>query len=61
MDLQATGAKDGAHWAWARTGALVLFLLTAILLISALNSAQSSSNARAQLGATAQSQSPPRS
>ena len=59
MDLQAAGAKDGAHWAWARTGALVLFLLTAILLISTLSSAHSAPNARAQLDGTLSSQSQP--
>lgn len=51
MDLEAASAKDGARWAWARTGALALFLLTAILLITSLNVAPSNDNggaARAQ-------------
>lgn len=48
MNLDAFSAKDKAHWAWARTGALVLFLVTAVLLITSLNSAWSTQSARAQ-------------
>lgn len=41
MDVEATSASDKAHWAWARTGALALFLVTAVLLITSLNAARS--------------------
>lgn len=45
MDLEVASAKDGARWAWARTGALVLFLVTAVLLVSTLNTAHSDPHA----------------
>lgn len=41
MDLRASKAQNGPKWAWARTGALILFVLTGILLIASLNSARS--------------------
>ena len=34
MDLQAIKSHYGAKWAWARTGALILFLVTGILLVA---------------------------
>ncbi|KAB2940825.1 MAG: hypothetical protein K8F92_09270 [Hyphomicrobium sp.] len=36
MDLQTVKAHYGAKWAWARTGALILFLVTGILLVASL-------------------------
>jgi hypothetical protein len=41
MDLEGSQLPNGPRWAWARTGALVLFLVTAILLLTALNTARS--------------------
>ncbi len=41
MDLQGTKMREGPRWGWARTGALVLFLLTGILLLASLNGAHS--------------------
>jgi hypothetical protein len=41
MDFQGTNMRNGPGWAWARTGALVLFLLTGILLLASLNTARS--------------------
>ncbi len=45
MDLQGTNMHNGPGWAWARTGALVLFLLTGILLLASLNTARSQDSA----------------
>lgn len=42
MDLQNVKAQYGAHWAWARTGALILFLVTGMLLALALTASHSS-------------------
>lgn len=41
MDLHGAKVQNGPKWAWARTGALILFLLTGILLLASLNSARS--------------------
>ena len=41
MDLQAIKSHYGAKWAWARTGALILFLVTGILLVASLATARS--------------------
>jgi hypothetical protein len=41
MDHHGAKAQNGPKWAWARTGALILFLLTGILLLASLNSARS--------------------
>ena len=41
MDLQASKSQYGAKWAWARTGALILFLVTGILLVASLTTARS--------------------
>jgi hypothetical protein len=41
MDLQSVKAQYGAKWAWARTGALLLFLVTGILLVASLTTTRS--------------------
>lgn len=41
MDLHGAQADSGPKWAWARTGALLLFLLTGLLMLASLNSARS--------------------
>ncbi len=41
MDLKRTNMETGPLWAWARTGALILFLVTGVLLLASLNSAKS--------------------
>ncbi len=41
MDLKGAKTEDGAYAAWARTGALIVFLLTGILLVASLGSARS--------------------
>jgi len=41
MDLHGAKANSGPGWAWARTGAVVLFVLTGILLIASLSQAKS--------------------
>jgi len=41
MDLRGAKAQNGPKRAWARTGALILFLVTGILLVASLNSARS--------------------
>jgi len=41
MDFQTIKSQEGAGWAWARTGALILFLVTGILLVATLTSAHS--------------------
>ncbi len=41
MDLKGTNMQNGPHRAWARTGALILFLVTGILLLASLNTAKS--------------------
>jgi len=40
MDLHAAKGQ-GSKWAWARTGALLLFLLTGVLLLASLSSVKS--------------------
>lgn len=37
MDLHAAKGQQGSKWAWARTGALLLFLLTGVLLLASLS------------------------
>jgi hypothetical protein len=41
MDLQTVKAHFGTKGAWARTGALILFLVTGILLIASLTTTRS--------------------
>lgn len=41
MDLHGSKLQNGSRWAWARTGALILFLVTGILLLASLNAARS--------------------
>ncbi|MBI1650681.1 hypothetical protein [Hyphomicrobium sulfonivorans] len=41
MDLQHARSSYGTKWVWARTGALILFLVTAILLIASLSNSRS--------------------
>ena len=37
MDRNAAKRQEGSKWAWARTGALLLFLLTGVLLLASLS------------------------
>ena len=53
MDLQTVKSQYGAKWAWARTGALILFLLTGILLVASLTLSRSSTTGTASLEAGA--------
>jgi hypothetical protein len=39
MDFRTN--PEGSKWAWARTGALVLFVVAGLLLIASLNTARS--------------------
>jgi hypothetical protein len=41
MDLEGAKTQSGPRPTWARTGALILFLLTGILLIASLSGARS--------------------
>ncbi len=41
MNLEGAKMQNGPWWAWARTGALILFLLTGILLLASLGTARS--------------------
>jgi hypothetical protein len=41
MNLQAIQMQNGPKSAWTRTGALVLFLVTGILLVATLTTARS--------------------
>jgi hypothetical protein len=41
MDLHAAKGQQGSKWAWARTGALLLFLLSGVLLLASLSSLKS--------------------
>jgi len=41
MDHRGAKAQNGPKRAWARTGALILFLLTGILLLASLHAAKS--------------------
>ena len=41
MDLHAAKRQQGSKWAWARTGALLLFLLTGMLLLASLSALKS--------------------
>ena len=50
MDLQTIKSHFGAKWAWARTGALILFLVTGILLVASLTTARSQQTSRAFAG-----------
>ncbi len=52
MDLQASKSQYGAKWAWARTGALILFLVTGILLLASLSTARSEHAGNAFAGST---------
>jgi hypothetical protein len=48
MDHRAATARSAPRRAWARTGALILFLVTGVLLVASLHSARSDQH---QLGA----------
>ena len=50
MDLQTIKSHYGAKWAWARTGALILFVVTGILLVASLSTARSQQPSRAFAG-----------
>jgi hypothetical protein len=52
MDLQTIKSHYGAKWAWARTGALILFLVTGILLVASLTTARSQQASRAFAGSS---------
>ena len=52
MDLQTIKSHYGAKWAWARTGALILFLVTGILLVASLSTARSQQTSRAFAGSS---------
>jgi len=41
MNLDGANMQKGPLWAWARTGALILFLVTGVLLLASLNGAHS--------------------
>ncbi len=41
MDFRGANSQNGPKWAWARTGALILFLVTGVLLLASLNTARS--------------------
>lgn len=43
MHLQDSKAQNGPRWAWARIGALILFLVTGVLLLTSLHAARSQS------------------
>jgi hypothetical protein len=43
MEFRGANSQNGPKWAWARTGALILFLVTGILLVASLNTARSQS------------------
>ena len=43
MNLEGAKMQNGPWWAWARTGALILFLVTGILLLASLGTARSQS------------------
>jgi hypothetical protein len=47
MDLQSVKAQHGSHWAWARTGAVILFLVTALLLAASLTRSRNPQSADA--------------
>jgi hypothetical protein len=49
MDLFAAKGQQGSTWAWARIGALLLFLLTGVLLVASLKSLKTQSS---EAGAT---------
>jgi len=57
MDLQTIKAQYGPKWAWARTGALILFLVTGILLVASLTTARSQQAGHASLLAGSNGQS----
>lgn len=40
MDYHGAKASNGPGWAWARTGAVILFVLTGILLLASLTQAK---------------------
>ena len=44
MDLYAAKGQQGSKWAWARIGALLLFLLTGVLLVTSLSSSRPQSS-----------------
>ena len=44
MDLFAAKGQQGSKWAWARIGALLLFLLTGVLLVTSLSSIKTQSS-----------------
>ena len=44
MDLYAAREQQASKWAWARIGALLLFLLTGVLLVTSLSSLKTQSS-----------------
>ena len=44
MDLYAAKGQQGSKWVWARIGALLLFLLTGVLLVTSLSSLKTQSS-----------------
>lgn len=50
MNLQRDKAQSGEKRNWARTGALILFLVTGILLVASLTSTRSTASAALQTG-----------
>jgi hypothetical protein len=44
MDLSGAKRQQRSKWAWARIGALLLFLLTGVLLVTSLNAAKTRSS-----------------
>lgn len=42
MQPRPAKAQTGSKWAWTRTGALILFLVTGILLVASLHAVKSS-------------------
>jgi hypothetical protein len=56
MNFEGAKMQNGPWWAWARTGALILFLVTGILLLTSLNAARSEQSPAFSPGATHQVQ-----
>ena len=48
MDYRAAKAPSAPRRAWARTGALILFLVTGVLLVASLHSVRSEQAANQQ-------------
>jgi len=52
MDLDGAKSQNGSRWAWARTGALILFVVTGVLLLASLHSARSQGEPAGASGGT---------